>query len=347
MINLITGSPGAGKTLYMLTLVKDMAEKEGRPVYYHGVNGLNIPDWIQLDKAEDWHKCPVGSIIVMDEAQQTFRTRSVGSQVPEHVAAFETHRHRGHDVFMTTQHPMLIDSNLRRLVGNHKHVVRKFGMAVATVHEWHSVKEQADKSRDDSIRHEFKYPKESYALYKSAEIHTVKRNIPMRVWVLLVLPFIIVAVVWYVVVRLKDFAKPAEVTPATIGQGVAKGGSGLMPSVPSYRAESAEKAPKSAVAYIGEREPRIAGLAFTAPVYDEITKPVRAPTPSACVASDSRCQCYTDQGTKLNVEDAICRGIAAGGYYQEFDNKPIQTASRGSSYQTPQPLQSAPVIPAK
>jgi hypothetical protein len=57
--------------------------------------------------------------------------------------------------------------------------------------------------------------------------------------------------------------------------------------------------------WIAEHQPGIEGLAYTAPVYDEVTKPVLAPS-AACIASVSRCACYSEQGLAW-----ICRRVRA------------------------------------
>lgn len=44
MIDLITGLPGNGKTLYTISTVKKMSEGENRPVYYAGIPELTL-DW--------------------------------------------------------------------------------------------------------------------------------------------------------------------------------------------------------------------------------------------------------------------------------------------------------------
>lgn len=138
MITLITGLPGACKTLYTLNYVKAKAEKEGRPVYYNGIPELTLP-WEMIDDPEKWYELPEGAIIVIDECQRVFRPRASSAAVPMHVEKFETHRHRGYDIFLITQHPMLLDGNVRRLSGQHFHCVRTFGMQRATIHEWQQV----------------------------------------------------------------------------------------------------------------------------------------------------------------------------------------------------------------
>ncbi len=131
MINLVTGLPGSGKTLWTLTTVVDYVEKENkaliaqgkspRQVYYHGIPDLTL-DWIKMESPEDWINLPSHSIVVIDECQSTFRPRAASVKPPPFIAEFETHRHKGLDFFLLTQHPMLIDGNIRRLAGKHYHV---------------------------------------------------------------------------------------------------------------------------------------------------------------------------------------------------------------------------------
>jgi zona occludens toxin len=300
MIVTITGLPGNGKTLYALNWVKAKAEKEGRPVFYNGIKDLALP-WTECDP-EKWFELPANSIIVIDECQRVFRPRMHGTKVPPHVEQLETHRHLGIDIVLITQHPMLIDSNVRRLVGLHFHVVRKFGLQAATVHEWASIKENCDKNRDESTRHDFKYPKASYAWYKSAEVHTHKARVPMRVWIFLALPFVLAGLVWYLWQQLMPHEPAQQPQNARISSGQVTG-------------QAKPAGPMTAAEYTASFTPRVQGLAYTAPAYDEVTKPLQAPYPAACISSASRCQCYTQQGTKLQMTEQLCRDIAAGGFF--------------------------------
>lgn len=306
MLVLITGLPGNGKTLYALNWVKAKAEKEGRTVYYSGIADLKLP-WIEFD-FKKWPGLPSGSILVVDEAQRELRPRMHGSAVPDYVAALETHRHKGVDIVLITQHPMLIDSNARRLVGLHFHVVRKFGTQAATIHEWQSVKESCDKSRDDSTRHDFIYPKASYGWYKSAELHTHKARIPMRVWLLGLLPLLLLACaygVWQWVSKQIEGPKGSAPTALPVAGPMA---AASVPAAPGAGAVST-------VDYLRQHSPRVAGLAYTAPAFDAVTAPVVAPYPAACVVMGASCRCYTQQATRLEMADYLCRSIVERGFF--------------------------------
>lgn len=305
MITLTTGQPGAGKTLYTLFFVNDLAIKEGRPVYYNGINDLKLP-WLELDNPEEWHKLPAGAIIVLDECQRLFRPRGTGATVPEYVAKLETHRHQGLDLFLITQHPMLVDTNVRRLIGRHFHVKRAFGMQRATVHEFPDLRQEPDKSREGSVRHDFSYPKEVFSWYKSAEVHTVKRSIPARLIFLVALPLLLAALVWAIVAWWQTKGAPKTDTDG-----------GLVPTtVPVHgQPQSLPSRILTTSEYIAHYQPRIDGLAYTAPAFDKVMEVKTAPRPTACVASASRCQCYTDQVTRLDMTESLCRQIAEKGFY--------------------------------
>lgn len=309
MIENVTGLPGSGKTLITLVRVKELAEKENRPVYFNGIPDLKLP-WIELDKGEDWYKVPPGSIVVIDEAQRVFRPRAAGSQVPEHVEKLETHRHLGIDLILITQHPMLLDTNVRRLVGKHIHTVRPFGAKFATLHEWPSVKENCDKTRQGSIEHKWFYPKQAFDWYKSAEIHTHKTRLPARFYILLLLPLLLAATIYAFYSwqtgsadRVKDSIKKSTGVDASAS--------------PVHLT-----AKNTLIAYVESHQPRVAGLAYTAPIYDDVTKPVHAPYPAACVDWGKKgCKCYSQQATRLDVLEAMCKQIAASGFFKAWDDK--------------------------
>lgn len=317
-----TGLPGHGKTLYTLHEVRRWAEKEGRTVFYSGIPELTIPGWVELEDATKWHECPPHSIVVIDEAQKVFRPRGNGSAVPAHVSAAETHRHGGIDAVLITQHPLLIDGNIRRLADKHRHIIRAFGSPYATVHEWPQVMDQPQKvgSRKDSIKTQFRYPREVYSWYKSAEAHTYKTKIPAKVWAVLGL-FVALGVGGYQVFNwIKGGAMlGSDSQVATAVDAVAPGAATNTVRVSERRQVRAQK---TTAEWLQEQQPRVGGMPHTAPLYDRITEPVRAPFPAACYeAKSTGCRCYTDQATRIDVQLEVCRAIVKGGFYVAWEIK--------------------------
>lgn len=310
MIYLITGLPGAGKTLYTIQLVLERAKKEGRQVYSDGleiVDNVTLP-WHPLPK-EGWQNLPTGAIIFIDECQRRYRPRGHGLAVPAEVAAFETHRHHGYDIYMTTQQPMLIDSNVRRLVGTHFHIMRKFGAASAIVHEFATgIRDNPDKMRTDSIRHNWPYPKKLYDAYASAEVHTHKFKLPMRVWLMFLIPLVLVPTVYYAGKWFYDSAHGRTMEKAGLGNMVGNTSEGMI-HAPVAGGVGGAGGYSSVEDYIKQHTPLLPEVPATAPVYQALVKPTIAPRVSACVASESRCRCYSQQGTLITVNEVFCRGF--------------------------------------
>jgi hypothetical protein len=207
MIELITGSPGAGKTTYavatriaveakrQITLDAETCVKLGlelgtvvtRRIVCAGVRGLNIEHerlphlltrdastaleverWNQMTKVSDevsgkvietdqpvhsrlpdepardvpaiiqnwWLWCRPGDLVVIDEAQFVMPRGTLGRKPAFWLQCFEIHRHYGVDFLIITQHPQLIDTTIRALVGLHRHIRSVMGSALCMVYTW-------------------------------------------------------------------------------------------------------------------------------------------------------------------------------------------------------------------
>lgn len=318
MITNLTGQPGNGKTLFALWYIKALAEREGREVFYSGIKDLRLP-WTEIEP-EKWMDCPAGAIIVIDECQFVFAKKPNGATLPPHYEKLAVHRHNGYDIFLITQHPTLMDNFVRKLVGQHFHVVRKFGLSRATVYEWSASNPSPEKpsSQKSSISLKWAYPKSVYEYYKSAEVHTVKRSIPAKL--ILAVLFVIAVMVggFYALDRFQSRGrKSVEVASVSPAGGV---GASASAGVAGRRgADSVSDPLVDAREYVFQSTPRVVGLPHTAPKYDELTEPVRVPVPAACIQVAERCKCLTQQGTPMDVLHGMCVEFARNGWFQDFD----------------------------
>lgn len=227
MITLITGTPGSGKTAYALDMMLRLQKLDNsRRLYVHGIPDLKVPHEIVvcdsktcdycttlLDRdlylqASTWHEWAAqGAIFFFDEVQNIHRPRHGSSAVPECVATYEVHRHRGLDFFMITQNPSLIDANVRALVSQHIHLTATWARRVK--HEWAQCKTDLSSTTDESIKSTYTLPKDVFKLYKSASLHTsVTRKKPFVFYALPVLILIILGLGYSLQSRVKDAAKP-------------------------------------------------------------------------------------------------------------------------------------------
>ncbi|MBB4842212.1 zona occludens toxin (predicted ATPase) [Paucibacter oligotrophus] len=131
-----------------------------------------------------WAWCQPGDVLVIDEAQRLFRPMASGRKVPKFVARLETARHYGVEFIYLTQHPQLLHTNLRNLVGPHEDVRRVFGSSRVMVYLWDkcSNPDRIAKATGRMWRHD----KKAFGLYKSSELHTkFAQRLPFAVWGLL------------------------------------------------------------------------------------------------------------------------------------------------------------------
>jgi len=319
MITNITGLPGNGKTLFALWWIKQKAEKEQREVYYNNIKDLTLP-WTPFE-AEKWMDLPHGSIIVMDECQFVFPKKPNGSKLPDYYEQLATHRHKGFDIYLITQHPTLMDNFVRQLVGQHYHVVRKFGLQRATVYEWSACNPapQNPSSQKSAVPMKWSYPKEVYGYYKSAEVHTVKRAIPMKLFLAAGLVVGVLAGGYWALDRYQHRGQRAKVETASKSAPALDGtvASGAGPA--RAGAESKFDPMEDAKEFAWKNTPRVVGLPQTAPKYDELTKPTSVPVPAMCIEFRGQCQCKSQQNTPLAVKESMCREFARNGFFQEFD----------------------------
>lgn len=333
-LKLVTGTPGAGKTLLTVTLVKAWSERSGRPVYYSGIADVALP-WTEIDP-ERWFECPANSIIVIDECQRVFRPRSWSGSVPAYVSELETHRHKGLDLVLVTQHPMLMDANVRRLVGRHLHVARRFGQRRASVFEYESCKDQPLSKVDSATaRHEWWYPKASYGLYKSAEVHTAKGRVPARYYVVIGAVVCVVGAIGFAAYRWQQrLTGGGEAVAAVPGPGVGSASGSVSQGGRVGARRGHEREVMTAGEYVSAHRARVPGLAYTAPVYDEVTKPVRAPMPVATIMMGDECRAYSQQGTRLDMPGRLCRQIVERGFFVAWadvdEEKRLAVAARSA-----------------
>lgn len=335
-ITLLTGVPGNGKTLRAVWYIS-AAVKAGEQVFSSNLNGLQIPEVVDFPDPTKWEELPAGSILVVDEAQRFFR--AAAGPVPAYIQAMETIRHMGIRLILITQSPALIHANIRALVGLHEHLVRENGKESATVYRRSRVIDNVRSDRALAVEdHEtWAYPKECYALYKSAEVHTVKRTISSKVKRAIVLGSLAAALLGYVVWTVKSSASDdAPVLQAATG-GAASG-------------TGKEEADRwvTLTDYAEDHQPRFGTMPWTAKIYDG--RQVTADPAIFCMSSnpgpdaqgvhlDHTCTCLTEQGTYYEMELHTCRHIARRG--QPYN--PYSQQSRASAQQQPpaQPVYSA------
>lgn len=338
MFVLRTGLQGNGKTLNTIKEVDQKAHQEGRKVYYCNVTGFNPghpaikAEWIPFDTPEKWFELPPNAIIVIDEAQTWFRVRPQGSKVPDYATRLEIMRKDGHELHCITQSPKLIDSHMRDLCNCHIHYSRGNGGPI--IKRWVFQKPELAVS---SSKMEFENGESSritidksyfgcYESVKEGTEHHFKFRPPKAMVVLIAcgvaLALGVGKIYWS---RYAQHDKPSD---EVVQEGSAK-------PVASAPSRASAELHVSKEQYISDRIPRIPDVPSSAPIYDELTRPVAYPKPFCVSSRDDYfiqknakrmvigriegklygCRCNSQQGSRLDISFEACMAYVEQGVF--------------------------------
>lgn len=374
MLFLRTGLPGAGKTLNAIREIDlehqpdpenpslrfhkdpDHPDLPPRTIYYYGIPDLKADrlksKWVEFDTPETWFDLPDGSVIVIDEAQRIFGNDGTRAR-PEKVTRFETHRHQGLDIHLITQHPSLLATAVRKLVGKHINFIRPYGREKGIFrHEYEFCIDNPEKRANFKMAQEEKVTldKDYFGTYKSSTIHTHKptrpsylKTVPLLIAFVLACVLVLIGLGYYIIkeARADLPVSPPENAPVSLpGNAVPR---------PSQALQSRPDEPKGTDEYIADRSPRIATLPASAPRYDDVAKPRDFPR-LVCTSStdpvivdrfrnrgrvavidgqETACLCHTQQGTRVATDVQFCVDAVTNGIFDDTKLQP-QVAS-GSS----------------
>ena len=350
MITLITGVPGSGKTLSVVSDLAKKVKKEwaGRKIFTHGIPELTIPtekipEGHTINDMNVWLQYPEnnGSVVIIDEAQNIFPPRSSGSKTPELVEWLHVHRHSGVDIILITQMPGRIDKQVRDLVGAHYHI-HKTPLGVRMRYFWDYC-ENSPKSGMKNARPEvYKFDKKAFGLYKSAEIHTKVKTPKSRVlWVipLALVVFGFTAYMGYSLLSGLGSSEKADSENSSVSSVVEVPSDDLKKSVKDKSAMAGQEiggqiAPSQNKNLTEEMlKPKIDGLVESKPLYDNVRQVKQLEYPVACISGGkSGCSCYSSQGTVIKeIDKKTCNDYAKNGMpfnpYKENSRDVVQNAN--------------------
>jgi len=333
-ITCITGTPGAGKTLSALEellneigvewrgksveqIREAIQSKVTRPVYVCNVRGLRPGLFEEIDDPFGWEELPDGSLILVDEAWEFFGKHLRNNDDPR-VLNFAKHRHRGFDWIITTQAVSQLSPFMRDLLGRHVHVTRKFGTETTYRYEWPHTHDNANSqtAKSQAIETMWRYPHEIFALYESATLNTIKRRIPKKIVIALVVGALSFVAIPGAFVMLWDTlggdAVAAPTQAATARDGEARSAASTEPSGGDGETLTPEE-----YAYL--RAPRVDADPASAPLYDRFE--VQDYPRMFCMISGDQaverisCRCRTQQMTPILVDDRVCIHVARNGMW--------------------------------
>ena len=218
MINLVVGSPGHGKTQFMISkileIIKDNEKleadgKEPRQIYCD-IKELLIPE---VEPApDDWRQTPDGSIIIYDEVQYRKEYEYKGNQYSQDqmIKDLTIHRHTNKDLWLITQDPQRIEKGIHKLIDRMYYIKRPASKPKYTnVFEFDKWLSNPEPAANRNAKHKkyldfyrFHFDDKYQSLYKSATDHSsIKFKLPKQLFVFLA---IIIAILAFVGVGLMN-----------------------------------------------------------------------------------------------------------------------------------------------
>ena len=328
MIYLITGTPGTGKTAFAVSSIINNREglfkyetEDGevvdRPLYFCHIDGLDekalkahrlTEEQIQSSPLNEL--VPQGSVVIVDEADYAYPTRAAAKEVPPYVKTLKELRHDGFTLILMTQHPSMLDSYLRNLVGKHWHLERK--QVGTKLYEFYRCETNiASACAAKGVTSDFYKPdKRAFKYYKSASVHIkFKKKLHPVFYGMGLLLVCAPLFFYYSSGRFKRYVG-AEEQPAAVSVAEISAPTQQQAAADNYPAAPPVAASVPIGAKVEDYRPRIANLQETAPIYDSLRQVADFPRRVACVASADSCNCYSQQATILpNISTAECRAI--------------------------------------
>lgn len=362
-IVLLTGTPGTGKTLKLVSMMRTdpMFQPDENGVtrkIFTNIKGLKIPHvhvitdaknqpastdeqlsfhdmykWIALEENH-------GSIVIIDEAQDVWPARTSGSKIPENVSWLNTHRHLGVDIFVLTQNPKNLDINLRGLVKKHWHIaMNKLGMR--TLLEWKYCADNPIQQAKNAFASLYKLDDKAYDLYTSAEVHT-ENKVKRSKWVY-VLPVVLVLVPVFLGLSYYMLKSYGHQQDAGLSAQAGAASAPLEGGAPVNASSPVQGGNLTAEMFV----PTLAEKPESKPIYNGVRQVKTYERIAACVSGGKTgCTCYSDQATPLKeVTQEMCRKYAKDGLPFDPYREPPQTAQNAQNSEAETPS-NASVLPS-
>ncbi|MHA2815002.1 zonular occludens toxin domain-containing protein [Vibrio campbellii] len=339
MMTLVTGTPGAGKTLNTIKMVHEeilktpffdkkgddgIIEKYQREVYACNINGIDTEKsgFKILEDPRKWTSLPAGSILIIDEASDFYPTsKKFGEELESDIAELRKHRHYGIDIYYITQQPGLINKNIRILCGEHIHYQRPRNSKITIRYSNSSVFETDSKflrfaEQNGALKEKVVLDKKYFDFYKSTEVDTHKSKIPIKaIFFKLGLPIVLFLVCVYFLYTFFTDSKENVDNPVSPPQTQEQSKSVLDFPQNSLSGNTFNSKKLTKEQYQEELKPRIPFVQETAPIYDGVYQVNSYPRIIGCLKTgveDSNCECYTQQFTVYKLPVPVCLDYLEG-----------------------------------
>jgi len=282
----------------------------------------------------NWQDTPNGSLIVYDEAQRDELFPATGTAALSNdprIKGIAEHRKTEHDIWFITPFGTGLHFQVRKYCREHYHLYNPVGLSASTVCYWERFSNNPEdyfelQKADTRI---WKWPKHLFDKYESAQSHKKKKiRIPLKVVLVLSGIFLVFCLIGWAWWSGKIFFLPSPNSEKPVEQLGYDG----KPKKESSSLIGGLMGKGSSLAYQDRFMPEVAHMPWTAPEYADL-KAVSVPQIYCYIGTT--CKCFTEQMTKLQIADLICRDIVINGLYNPFiptfQSSPSSQSSTSSS----------------
>lgn len=264
-------------------------------------NCLYIDDWM------NW--ATRGSLIVVDEIARVWGRRNSASAVPAAVAALDTHRKKGLDMWFCTQAPNKVDPEIKGLCTRHIYLLSTWKGRYEF--EWPEFRDNTQ-TRSDATKRPYSITKRVMQSYKSADVHTKQiHRLPIEVYMGLVAVAVVVYFGGGLIYKHSGEQDKKDVQFVAEGSDGVSGGASYQKKVSPVQSVSVDTSYPDFRATVN-------GLPASAPAYHDLVKVTSVPHITGCAATPNWCRCYTDQGTAVAVTTGYCVAFLKGQIFNPF-----------------------------
>lgn len=342
-LNIVTGTMGAGKTLFAIQQADLLRKFTGAVVYQLGINQPDLRKLPVLPfPLEEWAvRADAGelknAVVIVDEFHKWMPQRGNG-RPPKWIEEFAEARRRGIIFILLTQSSEFDHFLKGTRLNKHFFLSRKGFLNRSTIYEWserfvHDPVANKD-ARKEAVLTNWWHPKAYYDWYVSAVEHRFKVRLPLRVWAALVFIPVFAFVAWRGVTTVRSLTEGELSTLGVSSEAPVLSDSALGSGDPMPVARegggSVIHPTKDIVRYLEQFEPLTAHMPWSAPVFQG--REVVARPDIFCIArgegGSDGCNCYTEQATRLpQVLPEVCQSIARHGLYNPYRSSAVVPAS--------------------
>lgn len=245
---------------------------------------IPYPEYIESDIIQNESENQYRKRLIQEKKRYDREYKQHLEQIKDIARALQIHRHFGFDIILATQHPSLLNRLTLNIVGEHYHLIRPFNAKACTIFFWRRKQDNpdsADAKKNVEWKKTIKFNKHYFHLYRSANVHTHKLQIPIKYLVYMMFAMLLIGSPFYL-------ASKSEGLKMLVGA----------------------KQEKKEDVIVNKEMPKDL-TTFKAPVESKLPDQSIESTRIAMISESSvYCRAYSGTGDLLDIEDELCRKLS-------------------------------------